>query len=65
MKAALQLIVLLTLAVACLVETKGGLQIGVKRRPETCDMRTKKGDRLSMHYTVSLLFLMYGNIYIM
>ena len=29
------------------------LQIGVKKRPETCDMRSKKGDRLSMHYTVS------------
>ena len=30
------------------------LRIGVKKRPETCDMRTKAGDRLSMHYTVSL-----------
>lgn len=45
------LVVLFTLVVACLVESKGGLQIGVKKRPETCDMRTKKGDRLSMHYT--------------
>ena len=35
-----------------LVEGKGGLQIGVKERPESCDLRTKKGDRLSMHYTV-------------
>ena len=34
-------------------EGKDGLQIGVKKRPETCDMRTKKGDKLSMHYTVS------------
>lgn len=32
----------------------GGLRIGVKKRPETCDMRTKNGDRLSMHYTVSV-----------
>ena len=37
-----------------LVEGKGGLQIGVKERPETCDLRTKKGDRLSMHYTVKI-----------
>ena len=38
-----------------LTETTGKeqeLRIGVKKRPETCDMRTKAGDRLSMHYTV-------------
>lgn len=29
------------------------LRIGVKKRPETCDMRSKDGDKLSMHYTVS------------
>lgn len=45
-------VVLMVLGVVCLVEGKGGLQIGVKKRPETCEMRTKKGDRLSMHYTV-------------
>lgn len=45
-------IFLLMVAALCTVEGKGGLQIGVKKRPETCDMRTKKGDRLSMHYTV-------------
>lgn len=49
-------VVLLFLVVAsCLLmpsEGKGGLQIGVKERPEKCDLRTKKGDRLSMHYTV-------------
>ena len=33
-------------------EKRKGLQIGVKERPETCDMRSKKGDKLSMHYTV-------------
>ena len=49
------LAVLFTLAVVCLVESKGGLQIGVKKRPETCEMRSKKGDRLSMHYTVRVL----------
>ena len=30
------------------------LRIGVKKRPETCDLRSKAGDRLSMHYTVSV-----------
>ena len=39
--------------VLCHAKDKSGLQIGVKKRPETCDMRSKKGDRLSMHYTVS------------
>ena len=46
---------------ACLLmlgEGKGGLQIGVKERPETCDQRTKKGDRLSMHYTVKLMTIL-------
>lgn len=28
------------------------LQIGVKKRPDECTTRTKKGDKLSMHYTV-------------
>lgn len=49
--------VCLFMLAACLlmlVEGKGGLQIGVKERPETCDLRTKKGDRLSMHYTVKI-----------
>ena len=29
------------------------LQIGVKKRVEDCKVRTKKGDSLQMHYTVS------------
>ena len=37
-------------------EKNKGLQIGVKERPEKCDMRTKKGDKLSMHYTVRIEF---------
>ena len=49
---ALCLFILLAACLLMLVEGKGGLQIGVKERPETCDQRTKKGDRLSMHYTV-------------
>ena len=28
------------------------LQIGVKKRVENCDLKSKKGDRLHMHYTV-------------
>ena len=39
----------------CVAGKDGELRIGVKKRPETCDMRTKNGDKLSMHYTVSLL----------
>ena len=39
----------------CVAGKDGELRIGVKKRPETCDIRTKNGDKLSMHYTVSLL----------
>ena len=48
--------VLLALVVAAVLNIPAvngdGLQIGVKHRPETCEARTKAGDRLSMHYTV-------------
>lgn len=30
------------------------LRIGVKHRPETCERKSKSGDRLSMHYTGTL-----------
>ncbi len=30
------------------------LRIGVKFRPEECPVKSKKGDRLSMHYTGTL-----------
>ena len=53
MKVALFLACLTVLVAVCYAEKKGGLQIGVKKRPETCEMRSKKGDKLSMHYTVS------------
>ncbi len=53
MKTGFFLVCLVALAAICWAEKKGGLQIGVKKRPETCDMRSKKGDKLSMHYTVS------------
>ena len=50
----LHVAVLAVVFLAVLTEGKdGGLRIGVKKRPETCDMRSKTGDRLSMHYTVS------------
>lgn len=28
------------------------LQIGIKKKVENCDRKSKKGDRLHMHYTV-------------
>lgn len=30
------------------------LQIGVKKRPSECPIKSKKGDLLHMHYTVSI-----------
>ena len=30
------------------------LQIGVKKRVENCDMKSRKGDKLSMHYRGTL-----------
>ena len=53
----LLLVVVAAVTTVWYVESKeGGLQIGVKKRPEVCEMRTKKGDKLSMHYTVSQLY---------
>jgi len=37
------------------VDKHSKLQIGVKKRVENCDRRSKKGDKLQMHYTGSLL----------
>lgn len=31
------------------------LQIGIKKRPETCDRKSKKGDLLHIHYRVRFL----------
>jgi len=38
-----------------------GLQIGVKKRvdPDQCPIKSKKGDTLHMHYTVSNVSMMY------
>lgn len=63
MNSAVAIVFLVT--AACLltaVSGKGGLQIGVKERPETCDQRTKKGDRLSMHYTVNHMICVMGGL---
>ena len=32
------------------------LRIGVKSRPASCPTKSKKGDKLHMHYTVMFLF---------
>ena len=52
MSSGVVLVVLLLVCSSTLVVGTKKLQIGVKKRPETCDMKSKKGDRLSMHYTV-------------
>lgn len=48
----------LFIAISCMIgvdgDSKGSkLQIGVKKRVENCTTKTRKGDRLEMHYTVS------------
>ena len=40
--------------VACEEKKITKLQIGVKKRVENCEMKSKKGDKLSMHYRGSL-----------
>ena len=54
MEAHLALLVAFAAATVLFVTVQGetGLQIGVLKRPDTCEERTKNGDRLSMHYTV-------------
>ncbi|KXS16295.1 hypothetical protein M427DRAFT_55726 [Gonapodya prolifera JEL478] len=51
--AALAAFTLFGLAIAS-KEPPKTLQIGVKSKPDTCTQKTKKGDRLSMHYTGTL-----------
>ena len=38
-------------------DKKKKLQIGVKKKVENCERRSKKGDVLKMHYTVRLFVL--------
>ncbi|PLW06782.1 hypothetical protein PCANC_23042 [Puccinia coronata f. sp. avenae] len=35
-------------------DSDGKLQIGIKHKPEKCDITSKNGDKLSMHYTGTL-----------
>lgn len=44
------LVLLSMIIVNALAEDK--LQIGIKKKVENCDRKSKKGDRLHMHYTV-------------
>lgn len=50
----LQILVLVTLLYVTVTEanTPKKLQIGVKKRPAECPVKSKKGDLLHMHYTV-------------
>jgi FK506-binding protein 2 len=36
------------------LDPDASLRIGVKFRPATCDVKSKSGDKLSMHYTGTL-----------
>ncbi len=53
-------VVLATILVICISSCsadeapKKQLQIGIKKKVENCEMRAKKGDSLSMHYTGKL-----------
>lgn len=42
----------LALALALAAEPGRKVQIGVRRRPEACGVRSRRGDLLHMHYTV-------------
>lgn len=47
---------LLVLVVVCCDDRElARLQIGVKKRVDNCEMRSRKGDTLNVHYVVSLL----------
>ncbi len=48
---------LLVIIVNTLAEDK--LQIGIKKKVENCEKKSKKGDRLHMHYTV--IFEQFSN----
>jgi len=49
------LLLLLGVAVEVSAGTLEKLQIGVKQKSENCVMKSRQGDRLSMHYTGTLL----------
>jgi len=37
------------------------LQVGVKHRPETCERKTRNGDRLAMHCKILFIDLLITN----
>lgn len=43
-------LLMMMMIVNTLAEEK--LQIGIKKKAENCEVKSKKGDRLHMHYTV-------------
>ncbi|ADV22479.1 FK506 binding protein 2, putative [Cryptococcus gattii WM276] len=51
---ALFLVLLFSLSLILASKSSGQLQIGVKYVPEECPIKSRKGDRLSMHYTGTL-----------
>ncbi|VDM95848.1 unnamed protein product [Thelazia callipaeda] len=54
MKSALVLLLSLFALVHCEDKKSARLQIGVKKRVDNCEMRSKKGDTLSVHYVGTL-----------
>ncbi|WVQ66096.1 FK506-binding protein 2 [Kwoniella botswanensis] len=50
----LALLLSLALVIAASGKAKDQLQIGIKYKPEECPIKTRKGDKLSMHYTGTL-----------
>jgi FK506-binding protein 2 len=53
-KRKMRFILLLSLVSLGIADKVTKLQIGVKKRVENCEMRSKKGDSLHMHYTGTL-----------
>lgn len=51
-------IIFATLTIVLMVNGEGKLQIGIKKRVENCTTKTRKGDLVHIHYTVSTAF--YG-----
>lgn len=54
------LLIIVTIALFALAGANGQdakLKIGIKKRVENCSTKTKKGDLVHIHYTVSVLLL--------
>merc|ERR1711887_452471 len=52
--AAMRLLVVLPMMVVMCLGEETKVQIGVKKRVENCEMKSRKGDTLHMHYTGTL-----------